>query len=165
MDWMATNAMGWDFGSVHMSIQGVEVKLQSAASVKSCRKLVSTKKNIIAPWSQVVVKGRVESNDLKRRRKTTWITQPQLLNGGIMVGCVAVPGDVSIVSLVLLNSSDNQVVLDEDICLAHLELVELCDEITTCDSKGAEVMRLKDVEPTEEDTRPEFIEDLINLST
>jgi len=94
MDWMATNATGWDFGSGHMSIQGVEVKLQSAASVKSCRKLVSTNKNVIAPCSQVVVDGEVESNDLKRRRKTTWITQPRLLNGGIMVGCVAVPGDV-----------------------------------------------------------------------
>jgi len=57
MNWMATNANGWDFGSGHMSIQGTEVKLQSAASVKSCRKLVSTRKNVIAPWSQVVVEG------------------------------------------------------------------------------------------------------------
>jgi len=141
MDWMATNATGWDFGSGHMSIQIVKFKLQSAASFKSCRKLVATRKNIIAPWSQVVIEGRVESNDLKCRQKTTWITRPRLL---------------------LLNSSDKQVVLDEDICLAHLELVELCDEITTCDNKGVEVMRLKVVEPTEEDTRPEFIEDLMN---
>jgi len=162
IDWMATNATGWDFGSVHMSIQGTEVKLQSATSLKSCRKLVSTRKNVIAPWSQLVVEGRVKSNDLKRRRNTTSITQPRLLESGIMVGCVAVPVNASFVSLVVLNSSDKQVVLDEDICLAHLELVELCDEIMTCDNKGAEVTRIKVVEPIEEDARPEFIEDIMN---
>jgi len=63
---------------------------------------------------------------------------------------------------VVLNGSDKQIVLDEDIYLAHLELVELCDEIMTCDNKGVEVMRLKVVESTEEDARPEFIEDLMN---
>jgi len=162
MDWMATNASGWDFGSGHMTIQGINVKLQSAASVKSCRKIVATRKNVIAPWSQVVIEGRVESNDLKRRRNTTWITQPRLLAGGIMVGCVAVPGNVSFISLVVLNSSDKQVVLDEDICLAHLELVDLCDEVMTSDEKGGEVLRIKVVESSEEDTRPEFIEDLMS---
>jgi len=162
MDWMATNATGWDFGSGHMFIQGREVKLQSDASVKSCRKLVSTRKNVIAPWSQVVVEGRVESNDLKLRRNTTWITQPRLLEGGILVGCVTVPGNVSLVSLVLLNCSDKQVVLGEDICLAHLELVEMCDKVMTCDNKCVEVMRVKVIEPTDEETRPEFIEDLMN---
>jgi len=164
MDWMAANATGWDFGSGHMSIHGTEVKLQSVASVKSCKKLVSTKKNVIAPWSQVVVEGRVESNNLKRRRNTTWMTQPRLLQGGIMVGCVTVPGNVglSLVSLVLLNSSNRQVLLKEDLCFAHLELVELCDQVMTCNNNGVEVMRVKVIEPTEEEARPEFIEELMN---
>jgi len=79
-----------------------------------------------------------------------------------MVGCVAVPGNVSFISLVVLNSSDRQVCLDEDICLAHLELVDLCDEVMTSDDKGGEVLRIKVVESRKEDTWPEFIEDLMN---
>jgi len=64
--------------------------------------------------------------------------------------------------VVVLNCSDKQITLDEDMSLAHLKLVDLCDEIMTSDNKGREVLRIKVVESTEEDTRPEFIEDLMN---
>jgi len=40
MDWMTENATGWDFGTRKMCIQGVNRQLQSAASAKSCQKLV-----------------------------------------------------------------------------------------------------------------------------
>jgi len=65
MDWMTDNATGWDFEKEHMHIQGRDVKLQSAASVKACRKLVLARRSIVAPWSQAIVEGRVEINDLK----------------------------------------------------------------------------------------------------
>jgi len=115
MDWMTINATGWDFGAGFMLIQGTNVKLQSAASVKSCRRIVLVQKSIIAPWSQLIVEGRVETHDFKGWRNTVWMTQPRMLEGGIMVGCVTSPGNASLVSLVLLNSSDITVTHEEDI--------------------------------------------------
>jgi len=105
MDWMTENVTRWYFGTGKMCIQGVNVRLQSAASAKSCRKLVLARRSAVGPWSQVVVEGRVETNDLKRLRNTGWMTHPRLLEGGVMVGCVTVPGNKSQVPIVLLNSS------------------------------------------------------------
>jgi len=89
-----------------MFIQGTDVKLQFAVSVKSCRRIVLIQKSIIALWSQSIEEGQVKTHDLKRRRNTVWMTQPRILEGGIMVGCVTVQGNTALVSLVLLNISD-----------------------------------------------------------
>jgi len=71
---MTANTIGWDFGAGFMLIQGTDVKLQSAASIKSCSKIVLVQKSIVAPWSQSIAEGRVETHDLKRRRNTVWMT-------------------------------------------------------------------------------------------
>jgi len=162
MDWMTENATGWDFGAGQMCIRGRDVELRSAASVKSCRKLVLALKSVIALWSQVIVEDRVETNDLKHRRNTVWMTHPRLLNGGVMVGCFTLPCNSLPVSLVLLNSSDIQVVLEEDLRLAHLEPVEICDEVLTHNSEGKELRRLKVIEISEDEARTEFIKNIMN---
>jgi len=63
---------------------------------------------------------------------------------------------------VLLNSSDNQVVLEEDLCLAHLESVKICDEVHVHDSEGKEVRRLKVLEMSKDEAQPEFITSIVN---
>jgi len=161
MDWMIANATGWDFSAGFMLIKGMDVKLQSAASVKSCRKIVLVQKSIIPPWSQYIVEGRVETNDLKRRRNTLWMTQPRMLDGVIMVGSVTLPGNTPLVSLVLLNSSDKSITLEEDVCLAHLEAVEFCEGSLNDNCKEAGVMKLEVIEDDSPETSPDYIQTMM----
>jgi len=143
-----------------MLIQGTDIKLQSAASVKSCRKIVLVQKSIIPAWSQSIVEGRVETHDLKRRRNTVWMTQPRMLEGGIMVGCVTLPGNTTLVSCVLY-SSYMLITLKEDICLAHLEAVEFCDESVNPNCRKAKVMRLETVDTENSETSPDYIQNMM----
>jgi len=161
MDWMTKNATSLDFGAEFMLIQGTDVKLQSAASVKSCRKIVLVQKSIIAPWSQSIVEVRVETHDLKRQRNTVWMTQRRMLEGGIMVRCVTLPGNTSLVSFVILNSYDKPVTLEEDICLAHLEAVDFCDEPVSPNCRRNEVMRSETVDTVIPETSPDYIQSMM----
>jgi len=72
-----------------------------------------------------------------------------------MVGSFRLPGNTSLVSLVLLNSYDKPVTLEEDICLAHLEAVEFCDELVNTDCKKDGVMRLETVDTDSSETSPD----------
>jgi len=74
------------------------------------------------------------------------MTHFRLLEGGVMVSCVTLPGNKALVPIMLLNSSNKKIVLEEDLCLAHLELVEMCGEISTPVNIGSEVRRLKVIE-------------------
>jgi len=53
-------------------------------------------------------------------------------------------------------------VLEEDLCLAHLELVEICAEVSTPDNKGSEVRSLKVTEMASDENQPEFIRNIMN---
>jgi len=91
----------------------------------------------------------------------TLMTQPRLLEGGVMVGSVTLPGNTSLVSLVLLNSFDKPVTLKEDICLAHIEAVEFCDELVNTNCKKNGVMRLKTVDTDNSETSPDCIQNMM----
>jgi len=84
-----------------------------------------------------------------------------MLEGGIMVGSVTLPGNTSLVSLVQLNSSDKPVTLEEDICLAHLEAVEFCDEPVSPDCRKDKVMRLETVDTDSPETSPDYIQNMM----
>jgi len=117
---------------------------------------------VIDLWSQVIVEGRIETNDLKFHQNTVWMTHPKLFHGGGMVGCVTLPGNSLLWSLVLLFTSDNQVVLKEDLCLAHMESVEVCKEVVTHDDEDRDVKRIKVIETSNNRVKPEFIENIMN---
>jgi len=107
------------------------------------------------------VEGWVETNDLKLRRTTVWMTQPRILEKGVMVGSVTLPGNTSLVTLVLLNSSDKPNTLEEDICLAHLEAVEFCGELFNTDCMKNGVMKLETVDTDSPETSPDYIKKMM----
>jgi len=102
--------------------------------------VVLAEKSITPPWSQMIVKGRVEVSNFQLRSNSTWMTHPSNIHDDVLLACTTVPGNTLTVQLVLVNGSDKKVIIDEDVCLAKLDPVKLCD-IEPPNDERAEVVR------------------------